>query len=89
MSNLITRSPEDQADMIQKLEESKKSLPNFNFFGDDSWEPIDDAIKVIQEGIIKKDEIYSKFNNDFDFLYLASEWLKGSDEVIDELLNLD
>ena len=84
---MTTRTQAEKDLMIQKLEESKKTLPEFNAFGDNNWQDIENAQQVIREEM-DEDDIYDAFDENPDFLILAVEWLEGNNSVIPELLNL-
>jgi hypothetical protein len=75
------RAPEEKQEMVRKLQEQKKTLPEFNYFGDNNWEKIDAQVDVINgkdPDSFEDDEVFMSASE-------ASQWLEGKiEDLIDE-----
>lgn len=84
------RTEEQKQEMIDKLESQKETLPQFSLFGDNNWQQINDAIRVIDEDL-NDDDIYSMYENEeedtesINYCLQVREWLDGADNE-DEII---
>lgn len=79
------RTEIEKQEMISKLENLKKILPEFSFFGDNNWNQINAGIDVIQNDL-DSDEIYDKYEYEYefesdvvDYAQVVRDWLDGVD----------
>lgn len=74
------RKPEEIQRQINGLEAMKEWLPEYNFFGDNNWQQIDDQISILK-GISTADEFADEYDadeKDFSPLWDTEEWMDGS-----------
>lgn len=71
---------------VAGLNKQRASLPNFSFFGDDNWKPIEMQIRIIQGKA--RAENYEDENDRIASMALdAEEWLNGESD--DDLFDND
>lgn len=74
--------------MIQRLKDSKETLPEFSIFGDNNWQGIDDMIAVLNHEYTSADDIYEdeeeRGRERTSEMLLAFDWMNG--EVSDDEL---
>lgn len=72
------KSQEQINAQIEGLQKMKDSLPEFNFFGENNWLPIDAQIDILKGGD------YEDYQNEEDSIesaaYQTRYWLESDDE---------
>lgn len=80
------RAIEEVKVMIDRLEDSKKTLPQYSVFGDNNWLSVDKMVQVLRGEYPTMDDIYRDENTRSreitSSMCLAFDWMEG--EVDDE-----
>lgn len=80
------RTPEEVLRQIEGLKKLKESLPQFSFFGDNNWEPIDAQLNILESRNTYEDYDAVEDGEIESAAYQAEQWLlcKSDEDLFEE-----